>query len=64
MTVEHKELNKWTQGNMPTYGGYKCSKCGFQTTEYKLEKCPFCKSKMYTKHVGYKSKWKIDLLLY
>lgn len=36
------------------YGGYRCSECGYQTVEYKLEKCPFCKTKMYIKYVGYK----------
>ncbi|MBQ8234512.1 MAG: hypothetical protein IJZ36_02890 [Bacilli bacterium] len=44
----------WLQGYMPTYGGYKCSNCGFQTVKYKLEKCPNCKLNMHTDYVGYK----------
>ena len=54
MVIEEKDLGLWMEGNMPTYGGYKCSICGYQTVEYKLEQCPHCKSTMYTKHVGYK----------
>lgn len=52
------EPYKWLKGNMPTYGGYKCGNCGYQTTEYKLDKCPKCKSLMYTKYVGYKERSK------
>lgn len=59
-------MEYWLKGNMPTYGGYKCSKCGYQTTEYKLCECPNCKSKMYVKYVGYKNKpkkkWKENFI--
>lgn len=54
--IEEKDLGLWMEGSMPTYGGYKCSICGHQTVEYKLEQCPHCKRTMYTKHVGYKRK--------
>lgn len=54
--VREKAWGKWMQGNMPTYGGYKCSICGWQTVEYKLEKCRWCGTKMHTKYVGYKEK--------
>lgn len=46
-------IERWLKGNMPTYGGYKCSRCGYQTTKYKLEKCPSCKSDMHIKYVKY-----------
>ena len=52
--IEEKELGLWMEGSMPTYGGYKCSICGYQTVEIELEHCPNCKRTMYTKHVGYK----------
>lgn len=51
-----KEYGKWLQGNIPTYGGYKCSICGWQTTEYKLDRCRCCGTKMYTRYVGYKER--------
>ena len=54
--VREKAYGKWMQGNMPTYGGYKCSICGWQTTEYKLERCRCCGTKMHTKYVGYKER--------
>ena len=54
--IEEKDLGLWMEGNMPTYGGYKCSICGHQTVEYKLEQCPNCKRSMYTKYVGYKKR--------
>ena len=47
------KLGIWLRGNMHTYGGFKCSKCGEQTAYWYLEECPSCKSPMYTKHVGY-----------
>lgn len=53
MDLKENVIGKWLQGNMPTYGGYKCSLCGYQTVKYKLEKCPSCKNNMYTKYVGY-----------
>lgn len=58
--IEEKDLGLWMEGNMPTYGGYKCSICGYQTVEIGLERCPNCKRSMYTKRVGYKRKpaWK------
>lgn len=54
MESKENKIGRWLSGNMPTYGGYKCSECGYQTVEYKLEKCPFCKTEMYIKYVGYK----------
>lgn len=54
MESKENKIGRWLSGNMPTYGGYRCSECGYQTVEYKLEKCPFCKTKMYIKYVGYK----------
>ena len=56
MKIDNVDLSKWMKGDMPTYGGYRCSKCSYQTVKYKLSTCPSCKSKMYTKYVGYKSK--------
>ena len=52
--IKEKYLGLWMEGNLPTYGGYKCSICGYQTTEFKLEHCPKCKRTMYIKYVGYK----------
>lgn len=49
-------MEYWLKGSMPTYGGYKCSKCSYQTMKYALSRCPSCKSPMYTKYVGYKNK--------
>ena len=54
MGLKENKIGKWLLGNMPTYGGYRCSECGYQTVEYKLEKCPSCKTMMHTKYVGYK----------
>lgn len=56
MNEKENIIGKWMEGNMPTYGGYKCSICGHQTVEYKLETCPSCKNKMHIKYVGYKNK--------
>ena len=52
-------IEYWLKGSMPTYGGYKCSKCGYQTTKYGLSKCPSCGTLMYVRYVGYvrKPKW-------
>ena len=52
--IKECNLALWMEGNMPTYGGYKCSNCGHQVTEIKLEHCPKCNRTMYTRHVGYK----------
>lgn len=54
--AKEKAYGKWMQGNMPTYGGYKCSICGWQTLEYKLDRCRSCGTKMRTKYVGYKER--------
>ena len=37
---------KWVQGDMPTYGGYKCSVCGANTVLYKANFCPNCGADM------------------
>ena len=37
---------KWQNGDMPTYGGYKCSLCGENTTHYKANFCPNCGARM------------------
>ena len=37
---------EWKKGNMPTYGGYKCSVCGGNTIHYKANFCPNCGAKM------------------
>ena len=37
---------KWEQGDLPTYGGYKCSLCGESTTHYKANFCPNCGATM------------------
>ena len=37
---------KWTRGDMPTYGGYKCSACGGNTVHYKANFCPNCGADM------------------
>ena len=37
---------KWGKGNMPTYGGYKCSVCGENTLHYKANFCPNCGADM------------------
>ena len=37
---------KWLKGDMPTYGGYKCSVCKENTVEYKKPYCPNCGAKM------------------
>ena len=37
---------KWVQGDMPTYGGYKCSVCGANTVQYKAYFCPNCGADM------------------
>lgn len=33
---------RWKPGDMPTYGGYKCSVCGGNTVLYKATYCPHC----------------------
>ena len=33
---------RWLRGNMPTYGGYKCSVCGGNTVHHKANYCPSC----------------------
>ena len=37
---------KWLNGDMPTYGGYKCSVCRRRTVHYKANYCPNCGAKM------------------
>ena len=37
---------EWKRGDMPTYGGYKCSACGGNTLHYKANYCPNCGAKM------------------
>lgn len=37
---------KWYKGDMPTYGGYKCSVCELNTVEYNKPYCPNCGAKM------------------
>ena len=37
---------EWKRGDMPTYGGYKCSVCGGNTIHYKATYCPNCGAKM------------------
>lgn len=37
---------KWGKGNMPTYGGYKCSVCGENTLHHKANFCPNCGARM------------------
>ena len=49
-------IGLWMYGSMSTYGGYKCSNCGYQTVKYGLSVCPSCKFKMYAKYIGYKRK--------
>lgn len=36
------EQGEWKKGDMPTYGGYKCSVCGENTIVYKAKYCPHC----------------------
>lgn len=36
---------KWLKGNMPTYGGYKCSICGNNSIS-KFSYCPNCGAHM------------------
>ena len=47
--VRHGE---WLKGNMPTYGGYKCSVCRENTVHYKANYCPNCGAKMDGKGEG------------
>lgn len=37
---------EWKPGDMPTYGGYKCSVCGGNTVHYKANFCPNCGAEM------------------
>jgi hypothetical protein len=37
---------RWMSGDMPTYGGYKCSVCGENTVHYKAKYCPNCGARM------------------
>ena len=41
--VKHGE---WIKGDMPTYGGYKCSVCRENTVHYKAKFCPECGADM------------------
>ena len=41
--VRHGE---WKQGDMPIYGGHKCSVCGENTLHYQATFCPNCGAKM------------------
>ena len=43
---------KWYKGDMPTYGGYKCSFCELNTVEYNKPYCPNCGAKMDGKGEG------------
>jgi rubrerythrin len=43
---------KWYKGDMPTYGGYKCSVCELNTVEYNKPYCPNCGAKMDGKGEG------------
>ena len=47
-TVDAKPVvyGKWLHGDMPTYGGWKCSKCKNNTVEYKPDYCPNCGATM------------------
>ena len=37
---------RWKRGDMPTYGGYKCSVCQRNTVHYKANYCPNCGARM------------------
>ena len=37
---------RWKPGDMPTYGGFKCSLCKKNTIVYKPPYCPNCGAKM------------------
>lgn len=41
-----QKQGEWKKGDMPTYGGYKCSVCGKNTVVYKARYCPNCGAKM------------------
>ena len=41
-----QNVGEWRQGDMPTYGGYKCSVCGGNTIHYKANYCPNCGARM------------------
>lgn len=41
--VRHGE---WKQGDMPTYGGWKCTACNECTTANKPRYCPNCGAQM------------------
>ena len=44
--VEVVRHGKWYKGDMPTYGGYKCSVCELNTVEYNKPYCPNCGADM------------------
>lgn len=37
---------RWGAGDMPTYGGYKCSVCKSNTIHFKAKYCPNCGARM------------------
>ena len=50
--VEEVRHGKWKRGDMPTYGGYKCSECGENTLHYNAKYCPECGADMRGKNNG------------
>ncbi len=44
--VREVRHGRWAAGDMPTYGGYKCSVCGGNTVHYKANFCPNCGAEM------------------
>ena len=44
--VRENKRGRWKDGDMPIYGGYKCSACGKNTVHYKANYCPNCGADM------------------
>jgi len=49
--VQPVRHGRWKHGDMPTYGGFKCSLCKKNTIVYKPNYCPNCGARMDLKEV-------------